>query len=69
MPRTTLWGDGTAVGESPPPTYQWEDDEGAPAAPEETRAMAESSAGPSLEGVDRECRITGVSDPRGGGGE
>ena len=49
-----LWGDGTAAGSSPPPTYQWEDDEGAPVAPGETRAVAESSAGPSLEGAERE---------------
>ena len=49
-----LRGHGTAAGASPPPTYQWEDDEGAPAAPEETRAVAESSAHPSLEGVERE---------------
>src|SRR6185312_1944882 len=39
-----LGGDGTAAGVSPPPTYQWEDDEGEPVAPEETRAVAESSA-------------------------
>ena len=37
-----------------PPTYQWEDDEGAPAAPEETRAVEKSSAIPSLEGAERE---------------
>jgi len=47
-------GDGEAAGVSPPPTYGWEDDEGAPAAPEETRAAAESSARPSLEGAERE---------------
>jgi hypothetical protein len=50
----TLGGDGTAAGTSPPPTYQWEDDEGASAAPEETRAVAESSARLSLDGVERE---------------
>ena len=49
-----LGSDGTAAGASPPPTYQWEDDEGAPAAPEETRAVAESPAHPSLEGAERE---------------
>jgi len=47
-------GDGEAAEASPPPTYEWEDDEGAPAAPEETRAAAESSARPSLEGAERE---------------
>jgi hypothetical protein len=41
-------------GARPSPTYQWDDDEGAPAAPEETRAVAESSANPSLEGAERE---------------
>ena len=55
MPRTTLWGgDGAAAGASSPPTYRWDDDEGAPVAPEETRAVAESSVGPSLEGAERE---------------
>jgi len=49
-----LGSDETAAGASPPPTYQWEDDEGAPAAPEETRAVAESSAHPSLEAAERE---------------
>ena len=49
-----LGGDGTAAGASPPPAYQWEDDEGTPVAPEETRAVAESSADPSLEGAERE---------------
>ena len=43
-----LGGDGTAAGASPPPTYQWEEDEGAPVAPQETRAVAESPAHPSL---------------------
>ena len=56
MPRTTLWGgDGAAAGAIPPPTYQWDDDEGVLEAPEETRAMAESSANPSLEGAEREA--------------
>ena len=48
-----LGGDGAVAGASSPRTYQWDDDEGAPAAPEETRAMAESSANPSLEGAER----------------
>jgi len=45
-------GDGEAAGASPPPFYLWDDDEGEPAAPEETRAVA--SAHPSLEGAERE---------------
>ena len=49
-----LSGDGAAAGASPPPTYEWDVNEGAPAAAEETRVVAESSAGPSLEGVERE---------------
>ena len=47
-------GDGEAAGTSPPPFYLWDDDEGEPAAAEETRVMAEPSANPSLEGVERE---------------
>ena len=47
-------GDGEAAGASPPPTYEWEDDKGAPVAPEETRAVAESSARPSLKGAERQ---------------
>ena len=43
-----LRGDGAAAGASSPPTYWWDDDERAPAAPEETRVVAESSADPSL---------------------
>jgi len=55
MPRTTPWGgDGAAAGASPPPTYEWDADEGAPAAAEEKRVVAEPSAGPSLEGAGRE---------------
>ena len=49
-----LRSDGEGAGASPPPFYQWDDDEGAPAAPEETRAVTESSANPSLEGAERE---------------
>ena len=49
-----LRGDGAAAGASPPPTYEWDADEGAPAAAEETRVVAEPSAGPSLEGAERE---------------
>jgi len=50
----SLGGDGAAAGASPPPTYEWDADEGAPAAAEETRVVAEPSAGPSLEGAERE---------------
>ena len=49
-----LGGDGAAAGASSSPTYRWDDDEGAPAAPEETRVVAESSADPSLKGAERE---------------
>ena len=49
-----LRSDGVAAGASPPPFYQWDDDEGAPVVPEKTRAVAESSANPSLEGAERE---------------
>ena len=49
-----LGDDGVAAGESFPPTYQWDVDEGAPAAPEETRIVMESSADPTLEGAERE---------------
>ena len=49
-----LRGDGAAAGASPPPTYEWDADEGAPVAAEETRVVAESSARPSLEGAERE---------------
>jgi len=45
-------GDGEAADASPPPTYEWEDDERAPVAPEETRAAAELAARPSLEGAE-----------------
>ena len=47
-------GDGEAAGASPPPFYLWDEDEAEPAVPEETRAGAESSAHPSLEGAERE---------------
>ena len=49
-----LRGDREGAGASPPPFYLWDEDEGEPAAPEETRAVAESSANPSLEGAERE---------------
>ena len=49
-----LGDDGAAAGASSPPTYQWDADEGASAAPEKTRTAAESSADPSLEGAERE---------------
>ena len=57
--------DGAVAGASSPLTYQWDDDEGAPAAPEETRAVAESSADPSLEGAERELSppAAGVETP------
>ena len=61
-----LLGDnGSAAGASSPPAYQWDDDEGAPAAPEETRTAAESSADPSLEGAERELSppAAGVETP------
>ena len=44
-------GDGEAARASPPPFYLWDDEEGAPVAAEEPRAVAGSSANPSLEGV------------------
>ena len=49
-----LGDDGAAASASSPPTYRWDDDEGAPVVPEETRTVAESSADPSLEGAERE---------------
>ena len=49
-----LGDDRAAAGASSPPTYQWDADEGASAASEETRTAAESSADPSLEGAERE---------------
>jgi len=52
-------GDREGARASPPPFYLWDDDEGEPAAPEETRAVA--SAHPSLEGAERES-----SPPAGG---
>src|SRR6185312_15079368 len=48
----TLRGDGEGAGASPPPFYLWHEDEGEPAAPEETRTVA--SVHPSLEGAERE---------------
>ena len=47
-------GDREAAGASPLPFYLWDDDEGEPAAAEETRVVAEPSANPSLEGAERE---------------
>ena len=49
-----LGDDAAAAGASSPPTYQWDVDEGAPAAPGETRTVVESLADPSLEGAERE---------------
>jgi len=46
-------------GRDPPPFYLWDEDEGEPAAPEETRAVA--SAHPSFEGAER-----GSSPPAAG---
>ena len=54
-----LGDDGVAAGASSPPTYLWDDDEGAPTSLGETRTMAESSAGPSLEGAERESSPPG----------
>ena len=48
-----LGDDGVAAGASSPPTYRWDDDEGASAALEEIRTAAES-ADPSLEGAEQE---------------
>ena len=45
-----LGDDGAAAGASSPPTYQWDADEGASAAPEEIRTAAD----PSLEGAELE---------------
>ena len=45
-------GNGEGAGTSPPPFYLWDEDEGEPVAPEETRAVA--SAHPSLEGAEWE---------------
>ena len=50
----SLGSDGAVAGASPLPTYEWDADEGAPAAAEETRVVAEPSSGPSLEGAERE---------------
>ena len=47
-----LRDDGEGAGASPPPFYLWDEDEGEPAAPEGTRAVA--LAHPSLEGAERE---------------
>ena len=60
-----LGDDGVAAGASSPPTYQRDDDEGAPTVPEETRAVVESSADPSLEGAERESSppATGEETP------
>ena len=49
-----LGDDGAAAGASSPQTYQWDVDEGASAAPEETRVVTESSVDLSLEGAERE---------------
>ena len=56
-----LRSDGEGAGASPPPFYLWDDEEGAPVAPEEPRAVAGSSANPSLEGAER-----GSSPPAAG---
>ena len=60
--------DGAATGASSPPTYQWDDDEGAPASLGETRTVAESSADPSLEWAERESSVLTAprlqADPR-----
>ena len=46
--------DGEGARASPPPFYLWDEEEGAPVAPEEPRVVAGSSANPSLEGAERE---------------
>ena len=55
-----LRGDGESVGASPPPFYLWDEDEGEPAAPEGTKAVA--SAHPSLEGAERESSPPAVGE-------
>ena len=45
---------GDGEGASSPPFYLWDDEEGTTVAPEEPRAVAGSSANPSLEGAERE---------------
>ena len=57
-----LGDDGAAAGASSPPTYRWDDDEGVPMAPEETRAVVESSADPSLEGAEQESSPPAVGE-------
>src|SRR6185503_13581700 len=49
-----LRSDGEGAGASPPPFYLWDEEEGAPVAPEEPRVVAGSSANPSLEGAEWE---------------
>ena len=57
-----LGDDGAAAGASSPPTYQWDVDEGAPAASGETRTAAESLADPSLEGAEWESSPPAASE-------
>ena len=55
--------DGEGARASPPPFYQWDEEEGATVAPEEPGAVAGSSANPSLEGA-----VRGSSSPAAGEG-
>ena len=57
-----LGNDGVAAGASSPPTYQWDVDEGAPAAPGEARTATEPLADPSLKGAERELPPPAVGE-------
>ena len=57
-----LGDDGAAAGVSSPPTYQWDVDEGAPAAPGEARTATEPLADPSLKGAERELPPPAVGE-------
>ena len=57
-----LGDDGAAAGESSLPTYQWDVDEGAPAAPGEARTATEPLADPSLKGAERELPPPAVGE-------
>jgi len=61
-----LRGDGEGAGASPPPFYLWDEDEGEPAAPEETRAVA--SVHPSLEAAERESSPPAAGEETGARG-
>ena len=53
---------GDEEGASPPPFYLWDEEEGAPMAPEDPRVVAGSSANPSLEGAERESSPPAASE-------